>query len=194
MTKSVPDQPEITRLLLDFSNGDREAMDRLLPLVYQELRRIARQHLRREYENDVLCTTELVHEAYMKLVDQTRTQWRDRAHFYAVSAQAMRRILVDHARARKADKRGGGQVHLLLDDVGELAVSRAEELLVLDEALTRLAAFDERLGRVVECRYFAGLTIEETAAALDVSPSTVKQDWNLAKAWLYREMKRELAG
>lgn len=183
----------ITRLLLDFSSGTEGAFERLLPLVYEELRRMAQHQLRRERADHTLCTTELVHEAYMKLVDQTRTQWRNRAQFYAVAAQAMRRILVDYARTRNAEKRGGGQRDLLLDEVGELSVTRAEELIVLDEALDRLASFDKRQSRIVECRFFAGLTIEETAEALGISPTTVKQDWSLARAWLFREMKRELA-
>lgn len=184
-------QADITLLLHDFGKGDRAAFDALLAHVYEELRRIAHQYLRREAAQDALCTTELVHEAYFKLIDQTRVAWADRAHFYAVAAQAMRRILIDHARARKADKRGGGQVHLSIEALGDIPVDRAAELIALDEALTHLAAFDARAARVVECRYFAGLTIEETADALDVSPSTVKNDWSLAKAWLYRAMQQD---
>lgn len=185
-------QHEVTRLLDAYGSGDREAMQRLLPYVYDELRAIAQRHLRRERDDHTLSATALVHEVYLRLVDQTRMHWNGRSHFYAVAATAMRRILVDYARARRADKRGGGQMVVSLDEAGELAVSRAEELVLLDEALERLARFDARQARVVECRYFAGLTIEETAEALGVSPTTVKHDWTMAKAWLYREMKREL--
>lgn len=185
--------PEITRLLHDFSGGSRNAFDELVPIVYEELHRLARQYIRHESADATICATELVHEAYMKLVDQQRTRWKDRAHFYAIAAQAMRRILIDQARSRKAGKRGGGQPVLQLDACGDIAIVHAEELIVLDEALSRLAAIDPRQSRVVECRYFAGLTIEETAEVLGISPTTVKQDWSLAKAWLFREMRRELS-
>ncbi len=184
---------DVTRLLDAFGSGDREAAHALLPYVYEELRRIARGHLRRERSDHTLSTTALVHEAYLRLVDQTHAHWQNRAHFFAVAATAMRRILVDYARARRADKRGGGQVLLSLEEAGELAVTQAEELIALDEALSRLAQHDARQARIVECRYFAGLTIEETAVALGVSPGTVKMGWSMAKAWLFREMTREMA-
>ncbi len=187
---SVPH--EVTRLLDAYGQGDREAMQRLLPYVYDELRAIAQRHLRRERGDHTLNPTALVHEVYFRLVDQTRKGWNDRVHFYAVAATAMRRILVDYARARRAEKRGGGVAPIPLEQAGELSAARADELVLLDDALERLAHFDARQARVVECRYFAGLTIEETAEALGVSPTTVKHDWALAKAWLYRDMKREI--
>jgi RNA polymerase sigma factor (TIGR02999 family) len=195
---------DVTRLLLDLSGGDEQALDRLLPLVYEELRRLARRHLGREREMHTLSTAELVHEAYCRLVDLTRMTWRDRAHFFAVAAGVMRRILVDWARARKAQKRGGDLVPLSLDALspdaagGRAALDlpadqRAEELLALDELLDRLALLNARQARVVEYRYFAGLSVEETAEALGISATTVKQDWMLARTWLYRELQRALA-
>lgn len=184
-------QHEVTRLLDAHGSGDPEAIHRLLPYVYDELRGIAHRHLCRERADHTLSATALVHEVYLRLVDQTRMDWNGRSHFYAVAAIAMRRLLVDYARARRAGKRGGGQPIVSLDEAGELAETRADELVLLDEALERLARHDARQARVVECRYFAGLTIEETAHALGVSPTTVKADWAMAKAWLYREMQRE---
>ena len=186
---------DVTRLLLDLSGGDRAAMDRLLPVIYGELRRIAHERLRRERDDHTLSTTELVHEAYLRLVDVTRVQWRDRAHFYAAAAGVMRRLLVDWARARRAEKRGGSADPISLDGMageGPAAPVRPEELLALDEALDRLRVRSERQARVVECRYFAGLSIEETAEALGVSPTTVKDDWRLARTWLYRELRSTL--
>ncbi len=178
----------VTALLVDLSNGDRAAMERLAPLVYEELRRIARRHFRREPTDHTLQSTALVHEAYMRLVDQTGVQWRNRAHFFGVAAEMMRRILVDHARHRKAIKRGAGAVKLSLDDAIGIGERRDLELVALDEALTALAALDPQQCRVVELRFFAGLSIEETAEVLGISPATVKRDWVTAKAWLLREM------
>ncbi len=163
-------------------------VDALLPLVYDELRRIAHRQLRAERTDHTLSTTALVHEAYVKLADQTRAQWNDRAHFFAVAAVAMRRILVDYARKRQAEKRGGGVRPVTLDDAAALIEDRADALLAVDEALTRLAGIDERLSRVVECRFFGGLTEEETATALRVTARTVRRDWVKAKGWLYQEL------
>lgn len=181
-------RPNITQLLIDWGEGDRKALDALTPLVYDELRAIARRQLRGERADHTLNTTALVHEAYFKLVDQNRVEWQNRAHFYAIASQAMRRILLMYARSRNRQKRGGGQPALPLDEAIVLTESRAEELIELDEALARLETFDERAVRIVECRYFGGLTIEETAGALDISPATVKRDWSTARAWLHMEL------
>src|SRR5919199_366543 len=179
---------EVTKLLVDFAAGDREALDRLLPVVYDELRRIARRELRRERVDHTLTTTALVHEAYLTLVDQSRAQPGDRVRFFAVAATAMRRVLIEYARRRRAAKRGGGERPLSLDETAVAATDSAERLLALDDALTRLAALDPRQARVVECRYFGGLTEEETAEALGVTARTVRRDWVKAKGWLYREL------
>lgn len=179
---------DITGLLVEFRNGDRQAFHRLLPLVYDDLRQIAHRLLRREQEGHTLSTTALVHEAYFRLVDQQRVDWNDRGHFYAIAATAMRRVLIDYARRQRASKRDGGQA-LSLDDVPTLADERAEELLAVEAALTRLALLNERLARVVECRFFGGLTAEETAVALRVTTRTVERDWAKAKIWLYQELR-----
>jgi RNA polymerase sigma factor (TIGR02999 family) len=164
-------------------------MEDLLPLVYGELKRIAARQLRSERPGHTLCTTALVHEAWLELSNLDRIKWQNRNHYLALAAQAMRRVLVDHAVARRAQKRGGGrQAETLDDDPLVIVQARAAELLDLDDALRRLAALDERQARVVECRFFAGMSIEETAAALDVSPATVKREWALARAWLNREL------
>lgn len=157
--------------------------------MYAELRQIAHRLLQREDAGHTLTTTALVHESYLRLVDQRRVAWGDRAHFFAVAAMAMRRILVDYARKQRASKRGSGDLPLSLDDAAALADERAEEMLVLNEALTRLATLNERLARVVECRFFGGLTAEETALALEVTPRTVERDWAKAKSWLYQELR-----
>ncbi|HYE95660.1 MAG TPA: ECF-type sigma factor [Rubricoccaceae bacterium] len=185
--------PDVTRLLLDVRAGRSGAEADLLVLVYEELRALAQAARRRERDGHTLATTDLVHEAYLRLTTGTAVAWQDRSHFFAVAAQAMRRVLVDWARARHAQKRGNGVVPLSLDALAEAgagfpADARAEEVLALDEALEHLGALSERQARVVECRYFAGLTIEETAAALGVSPATVKADWALARAWLHRAL------
>jgi RNA polymerase sigma factor (TIGR02999 family) len=182
--------PEVTELLIELSRGRREALDRLVPLVYDELRRIAHQHLRGERAGHTLNTTALVHEAYLKLIDIQRVDWRSSTHFFATASRAMRRILIDYARTRRREKRGGDNaVHVPLDEAADIPMDQAEDLIALDEALTRLEALDERQCRVVECRFFTGLTIEETAEALGVSPATVKLDWAMSRAWLNRELR-----
>ncbi|HWW86289.1 MAG TPA: sigma-70 family RNA polymerase sigma factor [Vicinamibacterales bacterium] len=180
--------PEVTRLLIDWSDGRAEALDRLLPIVYGELHRLAQRQMRQERAGHTLQATALVHEAYLKLVDQRRVQWRNRAHFFGVAAQVMRRILVDHARSHAAQKRGGGWEALSLDDAPMIAVEPAVDVVALDDALNRLGALDVQQAKVVELRYFGGLTIDETAEVLRVSPATVSREWTLAKAWLFGEL------
>jgi RNA polymerase sigma factor (TIGR02999 family) len=179
---------EATQLLRAWREGDKSALDRLTPIVYQDLRRLARRHLVAERAGDTLQATALVNEAYMRLVDYRRMQWQDRAHFFAVSAQLIRRILVEHARRRNL-KRGGGMRRLSLEQVPEVASARTKDVIALDEALDELARMDPRKARVVELRYFGGLSVEETAEALSISAVTVRRDWSSAKAWLYRELK-----
>jgi RNA polymerase sigma factor (TIGR02999 family) len=190
-----PEAPpsDVTQLLLAWGAGDRSAGDRLLPAVYAELRRQAARAMRREPTEHTLQATALVHEAYLRLVDQRRVVWQNRAHFFGVAAQLMRRILVDHARARHAAKRGGAAQQLTLHDADAAAVSGEErvDVLALHEALERLAALDAVQARLVELRYFGGLNIEETAQALDVSPATVKREWAIARAWLRRELSAQ---
>lgn len=178
---------EITSLLLAHQEGDRDAFDQLIPLVYQDLRRIAHRRLAGHRRGD-LDTTALVHEAYMDLVDQSRVPWSNRAQFFAIAARAMRQIVVDFARRRQARKRGGGQVHLPLDKARVAVDEKAEELVLLDDGLRKLEAIDGRMARVVECRFFGGMTEDETADALDVSVRTVQRDWMKARAWLKSEM------
>ena len=178
----------ISHLLKEWNAGDREALDRLTPLVYEELRRQAAHYLRRERPGHTLQTTALIHEAYLRLVDAQDVRWQGRAHFFAIAANLMRRILVDHARRRDADKRGGSQVRVQLDEALAVAEETEVDLLAIDEALNKLAAIDEQQARVVELRFFSGLSVEETAAALGVSPKTVKRDWSVARAWLRREI------
>jgi RNA polymerase sigma factor (TIGR02999 family) len=182
------DAAPITDLLLQASGGDAAAIDRLLPVVYDQLHRIAHRALQGERSGHTLGTTGVVHEAYLKLVDQTRVGWRDRAHFFAVAALAMRRILVDYARRHRRAKRGGGASIVTLDDGVVSLDERAENLVALDEALTRLSELNPRLSRVVECRFFGGLTEEEIAEALGVTTRTVKRDWAKARGWLYQEL------
>ena len=182
--------PDITRALEQLSLGDREALDRLLPALYDHLRRMAGRELRREALGHTLDSTALVHEAYLRLVQLDRITWQGRAHFFGACAQIMRRILISHARHRKADKRGTGTAHVSLDDVAVAVRERPEALLALDEALDRLAALDPRQARVVECRYFAGMEIEEVAEVVGASPATVKRDWIAARAWLNRELTK----
>jgi RNA polymerase sigma factor (TIGR02999 family) len=187
MTERSP--RDITQMLMDWSNGDRRALDRLIPVVYRELRRQAARYMRRESSGHTLQTTDLIHEAYLRLVDQKNMRWQNRTHFFAVAAQLMRRILVDHARRRHRAKRGGSGIALPLEEGLVVAAEKPEaDLLALDEALTRLAALDVRQSQIVELRCFSGLSIEETAAVLGVSLTTVKDDLNLAKAWLRREI------
>jgi RNA polymerase sigma-70 factor, ECF subfamily len=181
---------EVTRLLIQLTDGDGAALEELLPLVYNELRRLAGNYLRRERVSHTLQPTALVHEAYLRLVDQTQVQWQNRAHFFGVAAQMMRRILVDHARQHHAEKRGGEFQKLSLDENIDVLGDRAGELVALDEALERLNAIDPQKRRVVELRFFGGLSVDETAEVLNVSAPTVKRQWRMAKAWLYGEIQK----
>ena len=188
---NLPDEQQVTELLLAWGNGDETALERLMPVVYQELRSLARHYMRGERRGHVLQTTALVNEAYLRLVDSSRVKWQNRAHFFADSAQLMRRVLVDIARSRNLQKRGGGLLQVSLDEGLAPAQGKSADLVALNDALTALAEIDERASRVVELRFFGGLSIEETAEALRISPETVKRDWAWAKAWLLREMSPE---
>lgn len=179
-------QQEVTRLLVDWSNGDTRALEELTPLVYAELRRLAARFLRRERSDHTLQSTALVHEAFLRLIDQRSVQWQNRAHFFGVAAQLIRRILVDYARSRQTAKRGSDAVKLSLDDALGVAEKRDLDLVALDDALNRLAELDPQQSRIVELRFFTGLSIEETAEVLGISPATVKREWVTAKALLYR--------
>jgi RNA polymerase sigma factor (TIGR02999 family) len=181
---------DVTQLLGQWQGGDREALNALTPLVYNELRRLAQSYINRERPNHTLQGTALVHEAYLRLIDQRQVEWRSRNHFFALAAELIRRILVDHARAKVAAKRGGRNVKLSIEDVMEPAVNEDLDLVALDDALQLLARTDPQQSRIVELRYFAGLKIEETAEVLQISPATVKRDWTVAKAFLKREMLR----
>jgi RNA polymerase sigma-70 factor, ECF subfamily len=187
---TTPSANDITQLLIAWREGDAGALEELMPLVYQELHRLAQRYLGREHRQHTLQTTALVHEAYLRLVNQQEVAWQDRIHFFAVAARVMRRILVDHARARHYQKRGAGARHVALDEALEVSDARAAEVVALDEALESLATFDERKSRLVELRFFGGLSIEETAAVLQVSAGTVMRDWTLAKTWLQREINK----
>jgi RNA polymerase sigma factor (TIGR02999 family) len=187
----MPSSHDITALLVDWTRGDRHALDRLLPLVYDELRCIAARQLRRERSGHTLQPTELVHEAYLKLVDQRRVDWQNRAHFYGVASRVMRRLLVDHARRRNASKRGNGFELVTIDEVVNVPAPNHIPVLVLDDVLARLEKIDERLAHLVEVRAFGGCTLEEAAEVLQVSKSTVKREWRTAKAWLSRELHKE---
>jgi len=167
---------------------DKESLDKLMPAIYDELRRQAARYLRREQPGHTLQTTALIHEAYVRLVDQRNVQWQNRAHFFGIAAQMMRRILVDHARRRKRAKRGGSDIKISLDDAAVAVQGQDLDVVAVDEALTRLAKIDEQQSRVVELRFFSGLTVEETAEVIGISPATVKRDWSMAKAWLHREL------
>ena len=182
---------EVTQLLLRWSEGDKAALGKLMPLVYRELRRLAGHYMRRERPGHTLQASALVNEAYLRLVDYRRMQWQNRAHFFAVAAQAMRRVLVEHARSRQYAKRGGTAQRISLDDVAVLTDQQAAELVALDDALTSLEALDDRKARIVELRYIGGLSIEEAAETLGVSTATVERDWRSAKAWLYRAISQE---
>jgi RNA polymerase sigma factor (TIGR02999 family) len=186
---TMASRPEITRLLAEWASGDRAALDRLTPLVYAELRRIASQQMRRERPGHTLQPTALVNEAFMRLAGGNGASWQDRAHFYAVCAQVMRRILIDHARAHARDKRGGGAVQVPLDEAATLMQNQQVDLVGLGDALRALEAVDAQKARIVELRYFAGLGIEETAGVLHISAMTVRREWTRAKAWLYRELE-----
>lgn len=182
-------QQDVTRLLINWSKGDQKALEELTPLVYSELRRLAQRYLRRERSDHTLQGTALVHEAFLKLIDQRNVQWQNRAHFFGVAAQMIRRILVDYARSRGTAKRGADAVKLSLDEaIGGAVDARDIDLIALDDALNSLAALDPQQSRIVELRFFTGLSIEETAEVLGISPATVKRDWVTAKALLYREL------
>jgi len=184
--------PDVTRLLLSWSQGNQAALDELMPLVYDELRRLASAYLRRERSNHTLQSTALVHEAFMRLVNQQEVQWRNRAHFFAIAAQMIRRILVDYARAQNTEKRGSGSVKLELDEAmaAPLESGFDLDLLALNDALNQLSHLDARQSRIVELRFFAGLSIEETAEVMKLSPASIKREWKTARAWLFREMTR----
>lgn len=182
----TPAPQELTQLLVDWSNGDEAALDRLLPLVNAELRRLAARYMRRENPGHTLQTSALVNEAYLRLIDQQHVRWQNRAHFFGIAAQLMRRILIDHARSHQYAKRGGGALKVSLDEAAAVTEARAAELLAVDEALERLTAMDARKGRIVELRFFGGLSLEETAEVLGISSPTVQREWRAAKAWLHR--------
>lgn len=180
---------EVTIFLKAWGGGNREARDQLLVLVYKEMRKLAAKYLKQQRPDHTLQPTALVHEAYLKLIDTSEINWQDRAHFFAVAAQTMRNILVDHARALAADKRGGGMRKIALDEISGTSKKQDVDLIDLNDALERLAAQDELQGRLIELRFFGGLTIEDTAEVLKISPATVKREWAMARAWLFREMK-----
>lgn len=187
MATSAP--KDVTDLLIDWGNGDQQALNKLMPMVYDELRRLANRHLRNERPGHTLQTTALVHEAYLKLVEQKKANWQNRVQFFAAAAQVMRHILVDYARSRRAFKRGGDYCRLSLDEAVMSSKEKDPDLLTLNDALNGLAALDPQQSRVVELRVFGGLTVEETAEALGVSPRTVKREWSMAKAWLHKQLK-----
>jgi RNA polymerase sigma factor (TIGR02999 family) len=186
----MSDARNITQLLAAWSDGDQAALDALIPAVYDELRRQASRYLRQERPGHTLQTTALINEAYLRLVDQKSMRWQNRAHFFGIAAQLMRRILVDHARAKHRAKRGGSGIRISLSKVTVRKTDRDIDLVELDQALNRLAEIDEQQSKIVELRFFSGLTVEETAAALNISPATVKRDWQVAKAWLHREISQ----
>ena len=189
---TISSEPDVTELLLEWRRGDRAALDRLTPLVYDELRRLAHRYLRNERGGHTLETTALVNEAYLRLANQQRVEWQDRTHFFAVTAQVMRHVLIDHARRRHYAKRGGEHARQVpLEEAHAMSNERAAELVALDEALDKLAQLDPRKARVVELRYFGGLSLEETAAVLEVSVMTVRRDWRAARAWLYKAMRND---
>jgi len=185
-------QKDITGLLLDWGSGDRAALDKLIPIVYKELRRMAHQYMRQERAGNSLQTSALINEAYIRLVDYNRMRWQDRAHFFAAAAQVMRRILVERARGRRRLKRGGAAQRVSLDEASELADERAASIIALDNALTDLFVIAPRKAQVVELRYFGGLNIDETAEVLGISSPTVQREWRAAKAWLYRAISAEI--
>src|SRR5262245_28935785 len=183
-------RPNITDLLVAGSGGDKVALDQLIPIVYDELRRQASRYLRQERPGHTLRTTALIHEAYLRLVDQKNVQWQNRAQFFGIAAQLMRRILVDHARAKHRAKRGGSDIRVSLTDATSVTKEPDLDLVQLDEALNKLAEIDPQQSKIVELRFFSGLNVQETAAALNISPATVKRDWSVAKAWLHREINQ----
>jgi RNA polymerase sigma factor (TIGR02999 family) len=187
MTTPAPE--EVSQLLREWSNGDQAALDKMMPVVYQELRRLAHHYMRKERAGHTLQTTALVNEAYMRLAHYKKMRWQSRVHFFAVAAQVMRRILVEQARSKKFEKRGGGAQKISLDETAIVSAGRSAEVIAVDEALTDLESWDPRKGRIVELRFFGGLSIEETAEVLKVSPTTVQREWRAAKAWLYRAIR-----
>ena len=190
MTRLDPERRgEVTRLLAELGRGGQAVVDRIMPILYDELRQIAHRHLRGERRDHTLDTTAVVHEAYVKLVGLDRIAWQNRAHFLAVAAQAMRRVLVDYAVSRKTQKRGGSRRRVQLEDARLEAIEPSDSVVALDAALHRLEGMNNRLSRVVECRYFGGMSVDETARALQLSPATVKRDWQTARAWLNRELQ-----
>lgn len=191
MTKLPAPPHEVTQLLLDWNEGNEAALGKLMPIVYRELRRLAHQHLNKERDGHSLQTTDLVHEAYLRLIDQKRARWQNRSHFFGVAAQLMRRILVDHARRHRRAKRGGGAPVVPLEEAAVVSSQSDVDLIALDEALSRLAEIDPRKARIVELRFFGGLEVSETAVLLSVSEITVMRDWRLAKTWLHRELSNE---
>ena len=184
---------EITQILLSWSKGDSAALDQLIPLVYPELRRLAQGYMRRENSAHTLQTSALINEAYLRIVDQQDVQWQDRAHFFAVAAQVMRHILIDHARSHRYAKRGAGALHVPLDETAVISQERAAEFVALDDALKSLATVDARKGQIVELRFFGGLTVEEIAEVMKLSPITIKREWRSAKAWLHLEISKGAA-
>ncbi len=189
-TMTQPPKHEVTQLLIDWSNGDKTALDRLMPLVHEELRRLAHNYMSRERSGHTLQTTALVNEAYLRLVNRKGVHWQNRAHFFAIAAQSMRSILVDHARGLAYAKRGGGAAKISLDETLIVSRERAAEVVALDETLSMLAEIDPKQSRIVELRFFGGLTIEETAEVLELSPATIKREWTTAKAWLYHQLNQ----
>jgi len=186
----MPSSAQVTELLLDWNQGNAEALNALMPVVYEELRRLARGYLRRERVSHTLSSRALVHEAYLRLVDQRRVRWQNRSHFFGISAQLMRRILVDHARKRRAAKRGANKEKLTLHPSLVGAKQQEMDLIALDKALNQLAELDPQQSRIVELRFFGGLSVEDAAEVLSISPATVKRDWAMAKAWLHQELNR----
>ena len=184
----TPAQDEISQLLLDWSDGDQKALDKLIPVVYQELHRLAHHYMRRERPGQTFQTTALVDEAYLRLVNYKRMRWQDRAHFFAIAAQVMRRILVEHARSRDSAKRGAGAPKVSLEETVVVSEGRAAEVIAVNDALIDLEAWDARKGKIVELRFFGGLNIEETAEVMKISPTTVQREWRAAKAWLHRAL------
>ncbi len=181
----------VTQLLIGWGKGDKQALDQLVPIVYDELRRQAARYLRHERVGHTLQTTALIHEAYLRLIDQKNVEWQNRAQFFGIAAQLMRRILVDHARTRKRAKRGGSDIRVSLGDADAFVKAQELDVVALNEALERLEQIDEQQSKIVELRFFSGLTVEETASVLNISPATVKRDWSMAKAWLHREISGE---
>jgi len=179
---------DLTLLLSELSKGNKNVINKIFPVVYKELKKISSKYLNEEYRKNTMQTTELVHEAYIKLIGSKNITWQSKAHFFGIAAKTMRQILVDHARHRKALKRGGGDINITLGETS-VVVNESDQIIALDEALQRLEKVEERTSRIVELRYFSGLSIEETAEVLSISPATVKRDWTFAKAWLYRELQ-----